>query len=141
MTIEDPKRFVAGLWDWEILDGCFGDTKIAPTDIDGFIERNGSFLVIETKAPNAPLKDGQRLTFERLAQLGSFMIIVVWGETNKPQAYQCFSENGVSEKLKCDTELFRRAVTKWFNYAEKGQSIRLVRNVIPFKYPKGRKTS
>ena len=51
MTINDPVKFCAGLWDWGILNGCFGDTLIKPTDIDGFVERNGKFLFFETKSP------------------------------------------------------------------------------------------
>ena len=31
MTINDPEAFCAGLWDWAILDGCFGDTAIMPS--------------------------------------------------------------------------------------------------------------
>jgi hypothetical protein len=41
MTINKLDAYVAGLWDWVCLDGCFGDTKIRPTDIDGLVERRG----------------------------------------------------------------------------------------------------
>lgn len=40
MTIHGSDRFLAGAWDWTVLDGCFGNTQIRPTDVDGMIERD-----------------------------------------------------------------------------------------------------
>lgn len=132
MTIEDPKRFVAGLWDWKILNGCFGDTKIAPTDLDGFVERNGFFLTIETKSPGVEVKQGQQLTFERRVQSGVDTVIVVWGETNKPQQYQIFAVNGISQRLTCNLESFRDVVRRWFEYAELKKPIVLIQKIATY---------
>ena len=41
------------LWDWSTLDGCFGNSKIRVGDIDGFVERRGRVLFIETKYPGS----------------------------------------------------------------------------------------
>ncbi len=40
MTIRSKEVFLQGLWDWAVLDGCFGNTRIRPTDVDGLIERH-----------------------------------------------------------------------------------------------------
>lgn len=85
MTINNAEAYLRGVWDWGILRGCFGETKIEPTDIDGCVERNGQFLVLETKAPTASVEQGQQITFDRMLSTGRFTVIIVWGETNKPE--------------------------------------------------------
>ena len=59
MTIKDINGYVRTLWNWDCLVDCFGNSKIMPSDIDGFVERNGRFLVIETKSPGTELLPGQ----------------------------------------------------------------------------------
>jgi hypothetical protein len=56
--IRNMSQYDRGIWDWSILDGCFGDTKISPTDIDGCIERKGRKLFLETKTPGNPIPYG-----------------------------------------------------------------------------------
>jgi hypothetical protein len=64
LTIHNQALYEDGQWDWAILNGCFGKTKIAPTDIDGSIERNGKYLFIETKHPGASIPLGQGMFYE-----------------------------------------------------------------------------
>lgn len=83
MTIENWDEFKRSIWDWQRLAPCF-PRGILPTDIDGFVELNDRFLLIEGKKTGVPLKEGQRKTFERLFRLnrmveGVFTIIVIWG--------------------------------------------------------------
>ena len=70
MTIQSEERFMASLWDWGILKGCFGDSKIEPTDMDGLVERKGHFLVLEAKQPGVKIKQGQWWTFNALVNTG-----------------------------------------------------------------------
>ena len=114
MTINDWEAFKAGVWDWGILDGCFGQTRIAPTDIDGLVERNGKFLVIEAKGLTTDLKLGQRITLEALWRTGLFTIIIIWGETDKPQRLELWNEQGKSDPYDADLDELRRVVTEWF---------------------------
>lgn len=130
MTIQDPERFVAGLWDWSILDGCFGNTKIMPTDIDGFVERNGYFLLLETKAPKVELKIGQMTAFERLTKTKVVTVIVIWGVANKPEEVQMFSWNGTSVRLPCHTEKLRYMVSRWFEHADKRKLVTILEPFI-----------
>ena len=52
-----------GLFMWDFLKGAFGPT-IMPMDFDAVVERRGSLLVFETKAPGTVIPAGQRGTLE-----------------------------------------------------------------------------
>ena len=80
MSINSKERFLAGLWDWAIFDGCFGQTKIHPTDVDGLVERNGCFLFLEAKPSGGELKTGQRITIESLSWQPRTWVIVFYGD-------------------------------------------------------------
>lgn len=118
MTIEDPAAYVAGIWDWGILRGCFGKTKIEPTDIDGLVERKGQFLLIEAKDSNAHLKAGQLFTFARLYKTGVFTILIVWGKTNSPERIELWN-NGKRKTYKpADLRKLRTIVSWWFRWVD-----------------------
>lgn len=129
MTIHNDAAYLAGVWDWAILRGCFGETRIEPTDVDGFVERNGRFLYLEAKQSGVPIPFGQRLTIEALKKTGLFTVMVIWGPTNQPKQIQVWSPAGTSNPMPCDLALFRRAVAAWFQQADARQEIRL-RNVF-----------
>ncbi len=119
MTINNPDKYLAGIWDWAILDGCFGETHIKPTDIDGMVERNGNFLFLETKAPGVPLPRGQEISFRRLAAQPDTVVMVVWGEQNQPVQLQVFSSLFPDGKLiKADGDTFRHFVQVWYERAD-----------------------
>lgn len=49
-----------GVFDWDFLIEAFAPTRIQPTDVDFIVERNGYFLVFETKhADNIEVPTGQ----------------------------------------------------------------------------------
>jgi len=48
-----------GVFDWDFLEPAFNPSGIKPTDIDAAIERNGNFLLFETKAKGQPIPIGQ----------------------------------------------------------------------------------
>jgi hypothetical protein len=75
MSIENMDAYLKSLVDWKILDGCFGQTRIKPTDVDGLVERRGHCLFLERKLPGAVLKQGQRRTFDALAKQGNTTIV------------------------------------------------------------------
>lgn len=107
------------LWNWHCLDGCFGDTKIMPTDFDAVIERNGCFLIFEVKAPGVPVKQGQMLTLRNLARKPGFTIFFVWGHPNAPETLQILDVKGLRDPIPCDMDTLRRYVRLWFEYVEK----------------------
>jgi len=118
MTINNPDAYVAGIWDWGILGGCFGQTKIEPADVDGLVERNGKFLLIEAKGPTADLKQGQRITYEALQKTGVFSILIVWGDTNKPERMELWTRSDKVIYNKAGLQKFREIVSKWFAWAD-----------------------
>ena len=128
MTIADKERYMVNLWDWGCLDGCFGDTRIKPTDIDGFVERNGRFLVIETKEPTASIPKGQEITLQALARTGLFTIMIVWGHPGKPERIRLFSARGERYFGDANLDKLRDLVKGWFRYA----------NTCPIPQPKQR---
>lgn len=123
MTIHDPDAYMRGIWDWAILDGCFGTTRIKPTDLDGIVERNGNFLVLETKSPGASIPDGQKLMFKAFVKQGKFsknlnVIIVIWGENGNPEKLRVYSEKHPDGKDENgDINILRRYVSVWFDRA------------------------
>jgi hypothetical protein len=121
MTIEDPRRYVNGIWDWACLDGCFGTTKIKPQDIDGFVERNGEFLSIEAKSIGTPLKQGQEICWKQRIKSGVDTVIVIWGDpaTKTIQRMQILSAFGDETIDPCTLEDFRRKVSAWFKFSER----------------------
>lgn len=85
MTIRNMNSFISSLWDWSILDGCFGNTKIGVSDIDGVVERNGHTLFLETKRPNVPIPLGQHVMFDTWRKTGFATVIVIFGQADNPQ--------------------------------------------------------
>jgi hypothetical protein len=64
----------------EYFAGCWPG-KISMSDIDGIVEINGHYLVLEWKRHDAgeELPVGQRIMFERLSATGLFTVAVVKG--------------------------------------------------------------
>lgn len=117
MTIQNPQAFCEGLWDWAILDGCFGASKIKPTDIDGLVERNGYFLFIESKNTGAAVPEGQKILHKRLANTGVFTVIILWGDAanNAPHSIQIIHSAGETGIKNTDLEGFRSIVSRWYD--------------------------
>jgi hypothetical protein len=119
MTIRNKDMFMDRLWDWAILDGCFGNTKIKPTDVDGMVERNGYFLLLETKGKNVALNQGQRIYLERLRSTGIFTNLVIWGECGTPNKIFFMGSSGEKTIDPADLDTLRSIVSQWFEYADK----------------------
>lgn len=119
MTIRNAHSYLEGVWDWGILKGCFGDTKIEPTDIDGLVERRGHFLILETKKVDVPVGFGQWKTFNAFIDTGYFMVIILWGSQNNPIEMQILYPKPYkpSNKRSCTLEDVRKVVRWWFTYA------------------------
>lgn len=148
MTIRNVGAYLKSLWDWGLLNGCFGSTRIKPTDIDGMVERNGQFLILEGKPGTngaaldcRPIGDGQRILFDALQKTGLFTVLVIWGDAAHFKVGLCL-ENvaGVHveasdtapvvvamqiwphERIPADLDAVRRFVASWFEWANGPQS-------------------
>lgn len=118
MTINDPIAFAASQWDWGCLDGCFGETKIRPTDIDGWVERNGLFLCIETKLPGVEIPNGQMITFRAMSGTGWITVLIIWGHPQNPIKAKILHCGLETDYEHVDMEWFRNTVKRWFSYAD-----------------------
>jgi len=58
---------------------CFPG-KIGMGDVDGIVEINGHFLVLEWKAPGVALSTGQRIMYERMTRDDRFTVVFVEGD-------------------------------------------------------------
>jgi hypothetical protein len=72
-----------GVFDWDWCLPCLksrsGDGK-GPMDFDAVIERNGQFLVFETKDPGKEIPEGQERTLRAAHALGQFTIMFIFGK-------------------------------------------------------------
>ena len=140
--INDQPKFVESLWNWDILKGCFGN-GIKPTDIDGLVERNGHFLLLEAKNPGKEVPVGQQILFDKLVaipsadSLATFTVFVVWGRRDASEAQSrhcpmcaCFaSQKHTPETMlvwgkwnrpaPCTVEVFRDWARYWWFRAER----------------------
>ncbi len=83
-TIIYPERFAKslpaghdGIFDWAFLKGAFGPV-IMPMDFDGVVEKNGNFLLFETKTLDKEVPQGQLITCRALIRTGDWTIFFVW---------------------------------------------------------------
>ena len=116
------KRF--GVFDW--LAGVF-PRGVVPTDIDGFVELSGKFLVMEFKAESAVKADrmatGQRRAFQALQSTGLFTIFVIGlNKSFEPSHIRIMSsvEGKASCLKKCDKASLRQLCFRWAQWVEKG---------------------
>jgi hypothetical protein len=110
-------------WDWEFLNGCFGGTRIRPTDIDGMVERHGHFLFLEMKPPNGHLSKGQEIALEQLSCLPRHLVLIAWGDQETCRIDRvCVMVDGYSVDFPCTTERFQRIVRDWYKTADKDRS-------------------
>lgn len=117
MTINSAHRYLQNLWDWAILDGCFGQSRIRPMDIDGYIERYGRKLFIETKAPGVKLSPAQFMALHSLVDDGH-AVLILWGHRDQPERIRLmtprcdFTEDGNLDRV-------REIVNAWFQWADR----------------------
>lgn len=127
MTINHPERFgrakpagFDGVFEWDFLLPAFAGTKITPMDIDCIIERNGQFLVFETKDNGAPIPRGQVITLETLAMTGLFTIVVLHAKTERDvNGWDIWrrGRNGLVKKHReGDAEALMRFTRSWFHW-------------------------
>lgn len=109
-SIRNAEAWKLGRYDWRWLYWCFG-RHVRLSDFDYFVECNGHFLVIETKALNAPESRGQYLALERMAALPEFTVVMLWGrEPDCPE----FMAELPRPRQRCDREDVMVFVQNWW---------------------------
>lgn len=75
---------MAQLWSFGMFKGCFGNTKIRPSDIDGIVDAGGHLLLLEGKdKQDGGLDEGQGRLFRNLRYPKSVASLIWWG--NPPE--------------------------------------------------------
>jgi len=118
MTIRNMDKFIDSITDWAILDGCFGTTRIRPSDIDGFVERKGVCLFLEGKGLDAPLTTGQAIAFSTLAKQGN-TVIVFWGRDRDIARMRVITKSDPGVVKSCSLKDLRSAVKSWYEAANR----------------------
>ena len=108
-----------GVFDWRWTQGCFGDTNITPMDFDGVVERNGHYLIFETKNPGKEVPRGQQWALERLREAKTFTIMIIWGK-EKPEDFDVIYPSG-RKKMYQGMDAAKERVSAWFQAADKDQ--------------------
>src|SRR5690349_19824127 len=116
--IHDMTRFCRSLWDWSLLDGCFGPTRIRPSDLDGVVERKGCLLVLEAKSPGVSVPAGQMRMLRALAHSGHVTVIVIWGHPQQPETLLWIDAHRTLGPVAADANLLRDWVSHWFQEAD-----------------------
>jgi hypothetical protein len=105
------------VFDWTWTAGCFGTTKISPMDFDGVVERNGNFLLFETKNIGVPIPRGQMRTLEAMHRLGCFTILLIFGKT-EPETIEVWYPNCNAKKIFHGIDEAKQIVASWYQYAD-----------------------
>tara|TARA_R100000963_G_C4629113_1_gene94629 strand:- start:14 stop:433 length:420 start_codon:yes stop_codon:yes gene_type:complete len=115
-------------WDCE-TQGCFNKKlrpkieefrdcfpgKISFGDVDGIVERNGAFLMLEWKGEGGAVTRGQEIMYERFSKIKNSAVIVVEGdaETMEVTAYQIFWEGNLRPKVDSDLAGLKTKIEQW----------------------------
>ena len=107
-------------WDWGWLNGCFGQTKISPSDVDFLIERNGKFLIFEVKPSYEEIPTGQLIWLCRLAEQRPFTVYAIYGRDNNPEHYQRIKAGGLGPRVQTNrSHLYSEIVQRWWRWADR----------------------
>ena len=92
-----------------------------PCDIDGIVERNGQFLIMEWKKPGEKLSEGQKIMLKSLAQKEGFIVTIIVGNTDDEtiiESYWQITKDG--EFMKCGTSFaeFKQFYRDWYTLAD-----------------------
>src|SRR5216684_1480878 len=104
--------------DWGMLDGCFGDTRVKPSDIDGYIYQRGKCLFIEKKHPNGWITSPQLRSIEGLVLQGN-SFVAIWCTRTDGADISLMRTWGIpgypeSRPFEASLEVFREAVKAWW---------------------------
>ncbi len=115
---EFPPAGHDGVFEWDFLNGAFGPS-VMPMDFDGVVERNGRFLLFETKSEGVPIPKGQQITLESAQATGFFTIYILRGKTAETiKSAEYWYDNGFRATHKdIDASAIRQECAEWWDYA------------------------
>lgn len=104
------------------FDECFPG-RIGMSDVDGIVEINNRFLMLEWKAPGGAVQVGQRIMFERITAASpdptKFTVVVVCGQprTLEVESVQVFAAGKAGPVEHTDFEGLKARMKAWADRA------------------------
>jgi hypothetical protein len=95
--------------------------QLVPSNVDGILERNGQFLILEWKRPKEKISEGQRIMLQALAAKPSFMVVIVYGNTDNEtvvDSYWLLTPEGKPVKSGVGFESFKEFYRQWYELAD-----------------------
>ena len=95
--------------------------NFCPSDLDGIVERNNHFLIMEWKRPGEKMNEGQKRLLQSLAKQSNFIVVVIIGNTDNETNIQEFwqlKENGKFFKAGIGFESFKEFYRLWYELAD-----------------------
>jgi len=92
-----------------------------PSNVDGIAERNGQFLIMEWKRPGEKVSNGQRIMLQALASKPSFMVVIIYGNTDTEtiiDSYWLLTPEGKPVKTGIGFESFKQFYRDWYALAD-----------------------
>ena len=93
---------------------------LVPSNVDGILERNGQFLIFEWKRPGEKVSNGQRIMLQALAAKPSFMVVIIYGNTDTEtiiDSYWLLTPEGKPVKTGIGFESFKQFYRQWYELA------------------------
>lgn len=94
--------------------------NFVPSNIDGIVERNGKFLVLEWKKPGEKISMGQKILLQALAANPNFIVIIVNGSTDNETVVTSFfmlTLKGIPYKRGTSLECLKTFYREWYKWA------------------------
>ena len=94
--------------------------NLIPSNVDGILERNGQFLILEWKRPGEKVSEGQRIMLQALAAKPSFMVVIIYGNTDNEtviDSYWLLTPEGKPYKRGIGFESFKTFYREWYLWA------------------------
>jgi hypothetical protein len=121
-TVKHPLAFFRaagagndGVFDWTWTQGCFAGSAISPMDIDAVVERNGNFLMFETKGIDVPIPHGQLITLKQFHALGCVTVMLIQGKISPEKTEVWFP--GDKKELLVGQQETKNRVSSWYRWA------------------------
>jgi hypothetical protein len=111
------------LWDWTPMNDCFGDSGIRISDVDGIVERNGCFLLLDGKRVNdrgeRHYSDGQWRLYVQFAKHMGHVILFHGKPPDQVEYVREWLPGGeyVPER-ECDLDQLNELISAWYVRAD-----------------------
>jgi hypothetical protein len=93
---------------------------LIPSNVDGILERNGQFLILEWKRPGEKVSTGQKIMLQALASKPDFMVVIIYGNTDNEtviDSYWLLTPDGKPVKSGVGFQSFKQFYKDWYALA------------------------